>query len=175
MKKFWSNKIQLKIAGTALLLFSFVTQETLKNFSNEKREEFNRIMINYSLADVSSQNFMNLYFTSASVTSVVNDSLIKLAAMEKVNGFLLFVTLSDTSDQKKMEIIDHLSKQARAVNNIEQYNVLAYHVKSIYDKFQTNIIGYQQFWKRLLIFSNKAYFVLYLLGSIFLIRGIKFE
>lgn len=132
-------------------------------------------MLHYSIADLSAQNFMNLYFISASVTEVVNDSLIKMAALEKVNGFLLFTTLADTSKEEKIKIIKRFHNQANEVDNIEKYNSLTYHVNSIYAKLEANILKKNRFWTELLSFSNKLYFFLYLMGSILLIRGMKFE
>ena len=175
MKKFWNNKSQLKILGTSLLLFSFITQTTLLNLSSNRTAEFNKIMLHYSIADLSSQNFMNLYFTSASVTEVVNDSLIKMAALEKVNGFLLFTTLVDTSKNAKIQIINRLSRQASAVDNIDKYNALTYYIKSIYKKMEVNILRRNTLWTNVLSFANILYFCLYLIGSVLLIRSIKFE
>jgi len=132
-------------------------------------------MLHYSIADLSAQNFMNLYFTSASVTEVVNDSLIRMAALEKVIGFLLFTTLADTSKVEKIKIIKSFQKQANEVDNIEKYNSLTYRVNSVYAKLEANILKRNSFWTKLLSFSNKLYFILYLMGSILLIRGIKLE
>jgi len=175
MRKFWTNRTQLKIWGTSLLLFSFITQSTLQNFSSKRTTEFDKMMLHYSIADLSAQNFMNLYFTSASVTEVVNDSLIRMAALEKVIGFLLFTTLADTSKVEKIKIIKSFQKQANEVDNIEKYNSLTYRVNSVYAKLEANILKRNSFWTKLLSFSNKLYFILYLMGSILLIRGIKLE
>ena len=175
MKNFWLNRKKLKIWGTALLLFSFITQETFKNWAIEKQDEFHTMMLNYSLSDLTSENNMNLYFTSALATEEVNCELIRQAAQKKATGFISFILLTDISKDEKAKYVNKFRSQATKVDDIEKYNSLIAEINSIYTRIDSNVRQKNLFWRNVLSFSNKMYFLFYLIGTIFLIRGIKLE
>ena len=175
MKKIWSNKKKLKIWGTALLLFSFITQETFRNWAIEEQDDFQTMMLNYCLADLTSENNMNLYFTSALATEVVNSDLIKQAAQKKATGFISFILLTDISKDEKARYVNKFRSQATSVDDIEKYNSLIAEINIIYKQVESNVQQKNLFWRNVLSFSNKMYFLFYLVGTIFLIKGIKLE
>ena len=175
MKKIWSNKKKLKIWGTALLLFSFITQETFRNWAIEEQDDFQTMMLNYCLADLTSENNMNLYFTSALATEVVNSDLIKQAALKKATGFISFILLTDISKDEKARYVNKFRSQATSVDDIEKYNSLIAEINIIYKQVESNVQQKNLFWRNVLSFSNKMYFLFYLVGTIFLIKGIKLE
>jgi len=101
-----------------------MTQETFKNWARGEQETYNYRMLHSCLADLASQNYQNLYFTTASVTQVVNEEEIKMAARTRVDGLLFFVTLADMSKKEKEKIVDKFSRLAKNVDDIDKYNCL---------------------------------------------------
>jgi len=175
MKNFWSNKGKLKIWGTLLIVFSFVTQGMIRTRASDEQVMFNFNHLHFESRNVLSLEFLNLYFSIMSTNGYSNTEMIKAAATKQVEGLLLFVTLANISKKEKEAIQNDFRQYFNAVDNLDKFSALTDKLNACYDLLQVKAEKSYRFWTSVLNYSNYLYLLLYIMGSALLMRGIKLE
>ncbi|WP_100658786.1 hypothetical protein [Alteromonas flava] len=164
-----------KIAGTAILLFAFSTQQFLVNKYVGKMEGYFKGYLSYSAAYNSALLYENLFFTQALATDVADGEILKKAAMDNIAGFSVQLISTELPLSSKQEIIQAIFDSANNVSSLETYNeykTLLNSIESQYkDELEQEYIDISWFKD----FSSMIYLILYFIGSSLLIYAMRYE
>lgn len=166
---------KFKIIGACILLMSFSTEKLLLSHFNEKIEGHFSAYLVYSSSYNSGLIYQNLYFSHALATNVADGTILRKAAQDNWAGFSVNIMESEISENEKSNIISQLKSKADEVKDIDSFNDYMNSVnKHEYNIVQKTTNDYRRLSNFKIIFS-KIYFILYIMGALFTLIGMKYE
>jgi hypothetical protein len=166
---------RLKIAGSIFLLAAFILQQYLIiKYVSKLENHFKGYQV-YSNAYNSSLLYENLFYSQSLATNIEDFNLLKKAAFDNISGLSTKIIYSELDNQEKKENIINLFNIANKIINLKTYNEykdMLNKIESQYVDKTKNDIGNISKEKDIL---QWIYFSMYLIGTILLIRAIKYD
>lgn len=166
---------RLKQWGSGILIFAFATQQFLVVHYIGKLEDYFKSYQAYSNAYNSALLYENLYFSQAVATNKADGNVLKKAAVDNIYGFSVRILNSSLSKPEKERKIAALFEAANKVHDLDSYNGY----KNVLNKEEGDYLKEtQDDFARLNTLKDIAtwvYLGIYFVGSVLLIRAIKYE
>ena len=166
---------KLKIFGTALLLGAFIVQWTLINAADEKLRLQKEAYDLYASSYNSSLIYANMYFNIGQTTEKYDGNILKKAARENATGLAGRLAVSSLTKETKVASIKKAYAKANQVTDLDSYNEYIRVVNAIEEPL------YKEREKDVTKLAKKKssssyiYTALYILGSLLLLWGMRWE
>lgn len=165
--------------GGGLLLLSFIVQNFIYDYWDKKSDDYISVNRDFSDMNHSSMLYLNLYFNTHlendTVQAVVKQQYINMAAQKQALGQTVEIMTRDIDKQDKIDLCNSFLQKAKSVSDYDSYlefinfvnKTDPYDPKASMDRVK--IIGN---WRET---SRWIFLLSYILGSVLLLRGIKYE
>lgn len=169
------SRKRLKVWGSTVLLFAFATQQFLVVHYIAKLDGHFRGYQAYSNAYNSSLAYQNLYFSHAIATTKADGGILRKGAGDNIAGFSAAILASDLPTSEKTRKIKVLFDAAGKVNDLESFNeyikLLNLEETDFVKNTQDDYVRIDQ----LKTITTWVYLGIYFIGSLMLLRAIKYE
>ena len=162
---------RLKIAGTAVLLASFITQQFLLNEADSLIRKLDQYHNNYTSAYQSSLLYVNRFLIQSQVTGVADGTVLTKAAQDHAAGFALRLLSIGLPQSQQKDEVEQLFKEAARVIDLDHYNSYMAYINTKDQKYFQNGIDRDGQMRLRRAHLNRAYLVLNICGSLLLLIG----
>jgi hypothetical protein len=162
---------RLKIAGTMVLLASFITQQFFLNEVDSQIHQSEQYHQHYNDAYQSSLQYINLFFSQAPVTGVPDGKIFAKAAQEHAEGYGAYILSLGLSEAEQLNKAKQLMEEANKVSDLDSYNNYMAFINTNEEPFLQKYIARTEKLRLGRLVVNRAYLGLYLIGSLLLLMG----
>jgi hypothetical protein len=167
---------RFKLIGGTILLISFITQWTFINYAQSQQNNWNFGLDAYSRAYLASLSYLNLYFTQGQTTGVYDGVILNKAAQENALGFSSRILIaSKFSRQEKAQRVNRILEASRNVKDPDSYNSYMALVNEIEKETISQSQEEIDRLSKLQSTSLWIYAVSYIIGSVLLLWGLRYE
>jgi hypothetical protein len=129
----------------------------------------------YSHAYNSNLLYQNLFYNQAQVTEVADGNVLKKAAIDNLSGFGVEIRYSDISQKEKERKLNTLLSEAKKIIDIDSFNNFMETFSNEEADYREQVKGDYSQAVALKKYNYALYIILYITGSFFYIRSIKYE
>jgi hypothetical protein len=173
---------RLKIIGGTIILLSFATQNFFYDRWDSRRSALRTAIDERAIIDKGALLNEVLYFTvnmpqeHSDEAAKGGRSKINEAARKTAMSSMMPVAYSESlTSQEKTRLINRLFTEAAAVGDYKSFLRFIQLVNSEYGKYSTQIAEQDQHLGKIRQRAQWVYLALYLLGSVTLLRALKYE
>jgi hypothetical protein len=169
----------LKVVGGGLLLLSFIVQNFIYDYWDKEADEYYNSNRDFSDMSRSSLLYLNLYFNThlpdSNLEAIVKAQYINMAAQKAALGQTVEIITRDTDKQARIDLCNALLQKS---NSVADFNGYLDYIKFASQTDTYNLSDSQKRVER--INTNRESFryvflIAYIIGSILLLVGIKYE
>lgn len=159
------------VFGTLILLGSFVSQQFVLNRYESRLKELSEATEMYSRVNVSSLQYLTIYFASRAAGADDSPEILQKAAKENSIGNFAFILSTPMQADERGQWLQRLDKSVSAVKDLDSYNAFIGFLNAMEKELYPKRIAEQLYLRSATNIALWAYLAPYLLGTFLFVVG----
>jgi hypothetical protein len=159
------------VFGTIILLSSFVSQQFLLDRYENRLKTISDATEMYSRVNVSSLQYLAIYYSSRAAGAEDSPEILKKAAKENSIGNLIFIFSTPLQPDERKQCLDRLDKAVSSVNDLDSYNAYVTFLNTMEKELYPKRFAEERHLRSATEIAQWAYLAPYFLGTFLLVVG----